>query len=117
GEFDWLVFASVNAVTAFAERLAGHGLAWPHAPGYAAIGAKTAAALEERCGHDVLTPPDFRSESFLELPEMTAEKVAETDAPSTALATVVEFELDTKAYACFDDRTTLAERAAGVTDE
>jgi len=76
GEFDWLVFASVNAVTAFAERLAVYGLAWPQAPGYAAIGAKTAAALEERCGHDVLRPPDFRSESFLELPEMTAEQVA-----------------------------------------
>lgn len=74
--FDWLVFASVNAVTAFAERLAARGLAWPEAPGYAAIGAKTATALEERCGRAVLTPPDFLSESFLELPEMSREQVA-----------------------------------------
>ncbi|MEF8792487.1 uroporphyrinogen-III synthase [Thiohalorhabdus sp.] len=75
-EFDWLVFVSVNAVNAFAERLAASGLAWPTAPAYAAIGAKTAADLTERCGRSVLTPPDFRSESLLDLPEMTAERVA-----------------------------------------
>ena len=75
-EFDWLVFASANAVSAFADRLEADGLAWPAGPGFAAIGAKTAGALREHTGKAVLTPPDFRSESFLELPEMDAERVA-----------------------------------------
>lgn len=74
--FRWLLFASTNAVDGFAERLESRGLDWPQRPGYAAIGAKTAAALRERCGRDALTPPDFRSESFLELPEMQAEALA-----------------------------------------
>lgn len=73
--FQWLLFASVNAVDGFAERLRRAGRDWPTAPGYAAIGAKTAAALEGRCGQPVLTPPDYRSESFLALPEMAAERV------------------------------------------
>lgn len=73
--FRWLLFASVNAVDGFAERLRMAGRHWPAAPGYAAIGAKTAAALEARCGQPVLTPPDFRSESFLALPEMAAERI------------------------------------------
>lgn len=70
--FDWLVFASTNAVDGFARHLAGRGLDWPAAPSYAAIGAKTAAALAERSGRTPLTPPDYRSESFLEMPEMAA---------------------------------------------
>ena len=74
--FRWLVFASTNAVEGFAERLAAAALAWPETPGYAAIGAKTAAALEARCGAPVLTPPDFRSESFLALPEMAPAALA-----------------------------------------
>lgn len=74
--FQWLLFASTNAVEGFAERLHGAGLDWPQSPGYAAIGAKTAAAVEARCGKPVLTPPDYRSESFLALPEMAAERIA-----------------------------------------
>ena len=74
--FHLLLFASTNAVDGFADRLAAAGMGWPERPGYAAIGAKTAAALEARCGAAVLTPPDFRSESFLELPEMAPEALA-----------------------------------------
>lgn len=74
--FHWLLFVSANAVTGFADRLAAAGRAWPAAPGYAAIGAKTAAALEEHTGRAILTPPDFRSESFLALSEMAPEAVA-----------------------------------------
>jgi len=75
-DFAWLLFASTNAVSGFADRLADAGLAWPRRPGYAAIGAKTAGALEEASGRTVLTPPDYRSESLLALPEMAAERVS-----------------------------------------
>lgn len=73
--FDWLIFASANAVTGFEGhcRVAGRG--WPTGPRYAAIGRKTAAVLHERAGVDARVPPDFRSESFLDLPEMAAEAV------------------------------------------
>jgi uroporphyrinogen-III synthase len=75
-EFDWLVFASTNAVDGFARHLADRGRDWPTAPSYAAIGVKTAAALTERLGRSPLTPPDYRSESFLEMAEMGPEAVA-----------------------------------------
>jgi uroporphyrinogen-III synthase len=68
--FRWLIFASTNAVDGFERHLATEGRPWPRQPGYAAIGAKTAEALAARVGRSPLTPPDYRSESFLELPEM-----------------------------------------------
>jgi len=74
--FDWLLFASTNAVDGFARHLAARGLDWPAAPAYAAIGAKTAAVLTERSGRTPLIPPDYRSESFLEMPEMAGDAVA-----------------------------------------
>jgi len=40
-----------------------------------------------------------------------AERVSEAEDP---LAEVVRFELDEEAYACFDDRTTIAEQVAGI---
>jgi uroporphyrinogen-III synthase len=75
-EFDWLVFASTNAVDGFDRHLTSRRLDWPSEPAYAAIGIKTAAALEERLGRMPLTPPDYRSESFLEMPEMAPEVMA-----------------------------------------
>ncbi len=74
--FDWLVFVSANAVSGLADHLRAAGRAWPYRPRYAAIGRKTAAAAEQRTCREVLTPPDFRSESFLALPEMQAQAVA-----------------------------------------
>ncbi|MFP4561377.1 MAG: uroporphyrinogen-III synthase [Thiohalorhabdus sp.] len=74
--FRWLFFASANAVEGFARLLREDGRPWPQSPGHAAIGRKTAAALEEHVSAPVLTPADFRSESFLELPEMAPERVA-----------------------------------------
>lgn len=74
--FRWLFFASANAVEGFARLLREDGLPWPQGPGYAAIGRKTAAVLEEHVGAPVLTPGDFRSESFLKLAEMAPERVA-----------------------------------------
>jgi len=73
--FHWLVFASTNAVDGFAHHLQASGQDWPGEPAYAAIGAKTAEALARQSGHPPLTPPDYRSESFLELPQMQAAAV------------------------------------------
>lgn len=74
--FDWLVFASTNAVDGFARFLASEGREWPAGPRYAAIGAPTARALEQQGVAAVTTPPDYRSEGFLALPAMAAEAVA-----------------------------------------
>jgi uroporphyrinogen-III synthase len=73
---DWLIFISANAVERFARHLEASGRGWPAAPRFAAIGRKTAEALRQRGGPDPLVPADFRSESFLELPEMAADAVA-----------------------------------------
>ena len=75
-DFDWLIFISANAVSGLAQHLRAAGRDWPGHPRYAAIGRKTAAVLERETGREVLTPPDFRSESFLGLPEMQASAVA-----------------------------------------
>lgn len=74
--FNWLVFVSANAVTGFAERLRGCGRSWPERPGYAAIGRKTAEALEAHGVREVTVPGDFRSEGLLALPQMASDRIA-----------------------------------------
>lgn len=75
-DFDWLVFASTNAVDGLARHLAAEGRPWPSAPAYAAIGAPTAEALAGHGVAEVTVPPDYRSEGFLALEAMAPEQVA-----------------------------------------
>lgn len=45
-----------------------------------------------------------------------ARLIEEEDRPAAALTAVVRFEIDEAAHDCFEERTTLAEQIAGVTD-
>ncbi|MFA9460499.1 uroporphyrinogen-III synthase [Thiohalorhabdus sp. Cl-TMA] len=74
--FHWLFFASANAVWGFARLLGEAGLPWPATPGYAAIGRKTAGVLQRHVDAAILTPEDFRSESFLAMAEMAPARIS-----------------------------------------
>lgn len=67
GDFDWLLFTSVNGVAAFFERLSALDLdirAWQGCK-IAAIGSQTAATLRQRTVRVDLVPDDFRAEGLL----------------------------------------------------
>ena len=60
--YDWLLFTSANAVEQFLDRLRGAPCSAP----IAAVGASTAAKLEERGLKAAIIPKDFRAEGLLE---------------------------------------------------
>lgn len=62
--YDWVVFTSSNAVTAFFTRLEALGLAWPGTTRIAAVGPPTAAALAARGAPDAVLPMTFRGEAL-----------------------------------------------------
>lgn len=64
--YDWLIFTSVNGVRFFFERMDGLGVAVQEYAGrVAAVGPKTAAALEERGLLVEVIPSDFVAEGLL----------------------------------------------------
>lgn len=64
--YDWLIFTSVNGVRFFCERVERLGVAIQEYAGHvAAVGPKTAAALEERGLLAELIPSDFVAEGLL----------------------------------------------------
>lgn len=64
--YDWLIFTSVNGVRFFFERMDGLGVAVQgYAGRVAAVGPKTAAALEERGLLVEVIPSDFVAEGLL----------------------------------------------------
>lgn len=67
-QFDWLLFTSVNGVSAFFDRLTHLGIdirAW-HRARVAAIGPQTAAALRKHALQVDVVPDDFRAEGLIE---------------------------------------------------
>jgi uroporphyrinogen-III synthase len=64
GDFDWIAFNSVNAVRAFAGRLASTSTPWPRTQKIAAVGRKTEDALTELGVRVDLLPSDFTAESL-----------------------------------------------------
>jgi uroporphyrinogen III methyltransferase/synthase len=68
GDFDWLIFTSVNGVEAFFEEREKGGAPARGLPGHrvAAIGPATAAALEKRGVAPDVVPPEYRGESVAE---------------------------------------------------
>jgi uroporphyrinogen III methyltransferase/synthase len=79
GEFQWLVFTSVNGVESFLRYLDQSGRDWRALAGLrlAAIGPKTAAALRTQHLRPDVVPPDFCSESLAEslAPLVTGQRV------------------------------------------
>jgi len=68
-QFHWLVFSSGNGVEAVQQRLARRGGSLAHRPSgvnIAAVGRKTAAALEALGATADFVPPDFIAESLVE---------------------------------------------------
>jgi uroporphyrinogen-III synthase len=66
--FDWVVFTSVNAVHAVAERLTARGRSWPGAARVASVGPSTTAAITQRlpAARVALEPQtDHRAEGLL----------------------------------------------------
>jgi uroporphyrinogen-III synthase len=56
GKYDWIVFSSANGVQAFGERLSGETMQLPR---IAAVGARTAAALERYGLRAAVVPDEF----------------------------------------------------------
>lgn len=69
GDFDALLFTSVNAVSCFAEALAQRKLPWPRAR-YLAIGHASATALGDHQQTALCPPAGFTSEDLLALPQL-----------------------------------------------
>jgi uroporphyrinogen III methyltransferase / synthase len=67
--YDWVIFTSVNGVKFFMERLrlAGRDVRQLHGSRLAAIGPKTAEALEQYGLRPDLVPGEYRAESILEV--------------------------------------------------
>ena len=67
GAYDWVVFASVNGVRFFAERLrsAGQGAAWFRGTRVAAIGPETARALRALGVSPSLVPDEYVAEALV----------------------------------------------------
>jgi len=68
GDYDWVVFTSVNGVRVFFERLPALGLDVRVLGGIriGAIGPKTASALESRGIHPDIVPGEYRAEALVE---------------------------------------------------
>lgn len=66
--YDWVIFTSVNGVRCFMERLwvAGRDVRWLNGVKLAAIGPKTAEALEKHGLRPDLVPKEYKAEAVLE---------------------------------------------------
>jgi uroporphyrinogen III methyltransferase/synthase len=74
--YDWAIFTSVNGVRCFMERLwaAGRDVRWLSGIKLAAIGPKTAEALEKHGLRPDLVPREYKAEAVLE--ELSGERLA-----------------------------------------